>query len=146
MSSPRDNVVASCAASLSVSEAGLERAREFTVGFLVFLVLKEVVFGLRAREVVAAGIVAVERQVEASREPFVHVRANQPRRLSLPSFTTMTSSKEDSRVSIETMGDWSHIKENYTQAVRASVERELATAGMSKSNAISQHLDQVSRL
>ncbi|KAE9406978.1 hypothetical protein BT96DRAFT_171040 [Gymnopus androsaceus JB14] len=54
----------------------------------------------------------------------------------------MTSSKEDLRVSIETMSDWSHIKQNYTQAVRASFDREPSAAGMSKSSALSQHLDQ----
>ncbi|KIK63816.1 hypothetical protein GYMLUDRAFT_162798 [Collybiopsis luxurians FD-317 M1] len=53
----------------------------------------------------------------------------------------MASSKEDFRVSIESMNDWSHVKANYAQATRADFERELAAAGLSNTNALSQHLD-----
>jgi hypothetical protein len=53
-------------------------------------------------------------------------------------------SKEDLRVSIETMGDWSHIKTNCAQAAKTSLEKELAVAGLSKSDTLAQHLDQVS--
>ncbi|KAJ4488280.1 hypothetical protein J3R30DRAFT_3280053 [Lentinula aciculospora] len=54
----------------------------------------------------------------------------------------MSSSKEDLRVSIETMNDWSHIKANYVQAAKSSLAKELAATGLSESNALSQHLDQ----
>ncbi|KAF9070317.1 hypothetical protein BDP27DRAFT_619658 [Rhodocollybia butyracea] len=50
-------------------------------------------------------------------------------------------SKEDLRVSIETMGDWSHIKTSYAQAAKISLETELAAAGLSKSDTLYQHLD-----
>lgn len=130
-SSLRDKVFASCAASLSVSETGFER------GFRVFFGS----VGLRVREVDAAGMLAVERQVEWSHHSR-ELRVTCSFTFSSP-YCNMTSSKEDLRVSIETMSDWSHIKQNYTQAVRASFDREPSAAGMSKSSALSQHLDQV---
>ncbi|KAJ3937394.1 MAG: hypothetical protein NXY57DRAFT_568781 [Lentinula lateritia] len=54
----------------------------------------------------------------------------------------MSSSKEDLRVSIETMSDWSHIKANCAQAAKTSLAKELVLAGLSESSALSQHLDQ----
>ncbi|KAJ3848386.1 hypothetical protein EV368DRAFT_68315 [Lentinula lateritia] len=58
----------------------------------------------------------------------------------------MSSSKEDLRVSIETMSDWSHIKANCAQAAKTSLAKELVLAGLSESSALSQHLDQYSWL
>ncbi|KAJ4480441.1 hypothetical protein C8J55DRAFT_573061 [Lentinula edodes] len=40
----------------------------------------------------------------------------------------MSSSKEDLRVSIETMSDWSHIKANCAQAAKTSLAKELVLA------------------
>ncbi|KAJ3788785.1 hypothetical protein GGU11DRAFT_343818 [Lentinula aff. detonsa] len=54
----------------------------------------------------------------------------------------MSASKEDLRVSIETMSDWSRIKANYAQAARTSLAKELIARNLSESSALSQHLDQ----
>ncbi|KAJ3761860.1 hypothetical protein EV360DRAFT_79866 [Lentinula raphanica] len=55
----------------------------------------------------------------------------------------MSASKEDLRVSIETMSDWSRIKANYAQVAKASLAKELAATGSMESNSLSQHLEQV---
>ncbi|KAJ3827683.1 hypothetical protein EV361DRAFT_800103 [Lentinula raphanica] len=54
----------------------------------------------------------------------------------------MSASKEDLRVSIETMSDWSRIKANYAQVAKASLAKELAATGSMESNSLSQHLEQ----
>ncbi|KAJ3742014.1 hypothetical protein DFH05DRAFT_1527722 [Lentinula detonsa] len=54
----------------------------------------------------------------------------------------MSASKEDLRVSIETMSDWSRVKANYAQAASSSLAKELTARNLSESSSLSQHLDQ----
>ncbi|KAJ3737450.1 hypothetical protein DFJ43DRAFT_264479 [Lentinula guzmanii] len=54
----------------------------------------------------------------------------------------MSASKEDLRVSIETMSDWSRVKASYAQAARSLLAKELTARNLSESSSLSQHLDQ----
>ncbi|KAJ3998052.1 hypothetical protein F5050DRAFT_1747388 [Lentinula boryana] len=54
----------------------------------------------------------------------------------------MSATKEDLRVSIETMSDWSRVKANYAQAARTALAKELIARDLSESSSLSQHLDQ----